>query len=99
MAVNYKVFTLTTIMVAGPTRSGKAELVFRMLGEGGVFDPLPAKIRYQYGAWQNRFENIEAEDRIHRFVEGIPVPNDVPSGERHIDIVMVIDDLKEETSK
>ena len=69
MAVNYKVFTLTTIMVAGPTKSGETELVFRMHGEGGVFDPLPAKIPYQYGAWQNRFENIEAEDGIDRFVE------------------------------
>ena len=32
-------------------------------------------------------------------MEGIPVPNNVPSGERHIDIVIVIDDLKEEASK
>ena len=34
MEVRYSVFTPTTIIVAGPTRSGKTEPVFRMLGEG-----------------------------------------------------------------
>ena len=34
MEVRYSVFTPTTMIVAGPTGSGKTELVFRMLGEG-----------------------------------------------------------------
>ena len=45
MEVRYSVFTPRTIIVAGPTGSGKTELVFRMLGEGGIFDHPPSEIR------------------------------------------------------
>ena len=48
MKVNYKVFTPTTMMVAGPTGLDNTELVFRMLSEGGLFYPPPAEIRYHY---------------------------------------------------
>ena len=43
MTVNYKVFTPTTMMVAGPTGLDNTELVFRMLGEGGLFYPHPQR--------------------------------------------------------
>ena len=66
-----------------------------MLGEGDVFDPPPAEIQYHYGTWQNRFGGIEAEDA--RCVEGIPGPDDLPSGAQHT--VLVIDNLIEEVSK
>ena len=46
MEVNYKLVTLTTIMVAGPTRLNNTELLFRMLGEGGLFYPPPTEIQY-----------------------------------------------------
>lgn len=97
MEVRYSVFTPTTMIVAGPTGSGKTELVFRMLGEGGVFDHPPSEIRYHYGAWQKRFEDVEGADKRYVFVEGIPGPDDLPSGSHHT--VMVIDDLMEEASK
>ena len=48
MTVNYNVFTPTTMMVAGPTGLDNTELVFRMLGEGGLFDPPLAEIRYHH---------------------------------------------------
>ena len=50
---------------------------------------------YHYGAWQNRFTEVEASDS--RFVEGLPTHNDLPRGTTPT--VMVIDDLMEEVSK
>ena len=97
MEVYYEMYTPTTIMVAGPTGSGKTELVIKMLGNGGAFVSPPKEIRYHYGAWQTRFADIEATDPRYTFVEGIPGLDDLPSGEQHT--VMVIDDLMEEASK
>ena len=84
-------------MVVGPTGCGKTELVFRILPPDGVFLPAPARIKYNYGAWQRRFGEVEATDPRFEFMEGLPIFDDLPGGSKHM--VMVIDDLMEEVSK
>ena len=77
----------------GPTGCGKTVLVFKILLLERVFLPVPTRIRYHYGAWQNRFAEVEAR---FEFVEGLPVIDDLLGEGAHT--VMVIDDLMEELS-
>ena len=97
MEVRHGISTPTTVMVVGPTGCGKTQLVFRMLLSDHVFLPAPTRIMYHYGAWQNRFTEVEASDSRFEFVEGLPTHDDLPSGTAHT--VMVIGDLMEEVSK
>ena len=83
-------------MVVGPTGCGKTVLVFKMLLDS-VFLPAPTRVMYLYGAWQNRFAEVEASEPRFEFVEGIPVFVNLPHGGAHT--VMVIDDLMEEVRK
>ena len=97
MKVRHGISTPTTVMVVGATGCGKTEPVFRMLFSDDVFLPTPTRIMYHYGAWQNRFTEIEASDSRFDFVEGLPAHSGLPSGTTHT--VMVINDLMEELSK
>ena len=54
------------------------------------------EIRYHYGAWQKRYEEIEKSDQRYTFISGVPSEDDLPSGDYHT--VMVIDDLMEEVA-
>ena len=55
MEVRHEISIPTTVMVVRPTGCDKKELVFKILLLDRVFLPVPTRIRYQYGAWQNRF--------------------------------------------
>ena len=94
--VRHGISTPTTVMVVSPTGCGKTELVFRMLLTEDVFLPTPTRIMYYYGAWQNRFTEVEASDSRFEFVEGLPTLNNLLSGTTHT--VMVIDDLMEKVN-
>jgi len=90
--------TPTTILVAGPTGSGKTELVSRMLEDSqGFFANDIHEIRYHYGAWQERFALMRQEDPRYVFAPGVPTTTDLPDGSKHT--VMVIDDLMKEVSE
>ena len=90
--------TPTTIMVVGPTGSGKTEVVMKMLTrDGDFFDTPVSRVRYHYGAWQEKFERIAGSDERYTFIEGLPSEEDLPSDGEHT--VMVIDDLMEAASK
>ena len=56
-----------------------------------VFVPAPARIKYMYhcGAWQMKFAEFGADDPRFKFVEGLPIFDDLPGGTEHT--VMVID--------
>ena len=96
MEVNFELLTPTTIMITGPTGSGKTELVSRMMTSDLFSQPI-SEIRYHYGAWQEKFKEMENVDSRYRFVEGVPGLEDLPTGEHHT--MMVIDDLMEEVSR
>ena len=81
----------------GPTGCGKTVLVFKILLSDSVSFPVPTRIRYHYGAWQNKFAEVEATDPRFKFVEGLSVFDDLPGGGAHT--AMVVDDLMEEVSK
>ena len=96
--VEFVLPTPTTILVAGPTGSGKTELVSRMLRDSrGYFSDDIHEIRYHYGAWQERFDSMKQEDSRYVFVPGVPTTTDLPDGSKHT--VMVIDDLMKEVSE
>ena len=89
MEARHEISTPTTVMVVRSTGCGKTELVFKILLSDRVFLPVPTRIRYHYGAWQNRFAELEATDPRFEFVEGLPTFDDLPGGGAHT--VMVID--------
>ena len=47
----------TTILISGPTMSGKTRLLFKMLKEG-LFHPIPTRIIWVYGEWQPIYDEI-----------------------------------------
>ena len=57
------------VMVVDPTSSGKTELGLKILLSDKVFLQPPARIKYHYRAWQNRFAEAEAADPRLEFVE------------------------------
>ena len=48
------------------------QLVFKILLTDRVFLPVPTRIKYNYGAWQPRFAEVEAADPRFELVEGLP---------------------------
>ena len=49
----------TTVMIAGPTMSGKTRLLIRMLKEG-VFRPGPTRVIWVYGEYQPIYDDVKA---------------------------------------
>lgn len=84
-----------TGILAGPTGSGKTELLFKLINASAeICDNPPSEIIYCYGAKQqsfDRFTNVT-------FHEGmIDVQNDVPSDGTHR--WLIVDDLMDEAGK
>ena len=80
MEVRHGISTPTTVMVVGPTGCGKTKLVLKMLLSDRVFLLVPTRIRHHYGAWRNRFAEVEATEPRFKFVEGLPVFDDLLGG-------------------
>ena len=59
----------SSVIVAGPTGSGKSDLTERFLREQRVFQHKPRKIVYCYDRWQARFERMKHH---MLFYKGIP---------------------------
>ena len=85
------------VIVAGPSRSGKSQLVETLLHEKTIFQVPPKKLVYAYDRWQPGFDCMKTRDRI-QFYQGIPdseqLPKWFPKGG-----VLVLDDLMEEGVK
>ena len=95
-AVDVRLKAPFTAVVAGPTGSGKTEMVQKMIANSdNVCDKPPVKILYRYGAWQKRFE--EKSSPLLEYGEGmIDVENDIPNDGQHR--WLIIDDLMDEVS-
>ena len=59
----------SSVIVAGPSGSGKSDLTERLLKEKTVFQRKPKKIVYCYDRWQPRFDRMK-KDML--FYKGIP---------------------------
>lgn len=82
-----------TAIVAGPTSCGKTRFVFRLIEDAHrMIDPPPKKIVYCYGEFQSLFHNYP-QVVFHR---GLPDINEFDGNEP---VLLVIDDLMEETNK
>ena len=60
-----------SVIVAGPSGSGKSELVEKLLKENTLFDPPPKKIVYCYDRWQPRFDRMKRQSNV-LFYKGLP---------------------------
>ena len=64
----------SSVIVAGPSGSGKSELVEQWLRYLNVFQVKPKKIVYAYDRWQPRFDRMQKRDAI-QFHRGLPDPS------------------------
>ena len=63
----------SSVIVAGPSGSGKSELVEQWLRYLNVFQVKPKKMVYVYDRWQPRFDRMQKKDGI-QFHRGFPDP-------------------------
>ncbi|CAH3151162.1 unnamed protein product, partial [Porites evermanni] len=86
----------SSVIVAGPSGSGKSELVEQWLRYLNVFQVKPHKIVYAYDRWQPRFDRMQKKDGI-QFHRGLPDPRHLTQWfGRTRGGVLVLDDLMEE---
>jgi hypothetical protein len=75
--------------------SGKSTTIFKILNNAQyLFDPIPGRIVYVYGAWQNNFSNFKNIEFISDLEKVLQDDFFDPS----INNVLVLDDLMEEIS-
>ena len=87
----------TSVIIAGPSGSGKSDLVENLLREKKLFYPPPQKMVYCYDRWQPRFDRMKKHSKVI-FYKGLP-----PEGalvkwfkpEHHG--ILILDDLMEES--
>ena len=85
-----------SVIIAGPSGSGKSELVEQWLRYLNVFQVKPNKIVYAYDRWQPRFDRMQKKDGI-QFHRGLPDPRHLTQWfGRTRGGVLVLDDLMEE---
>ena len=81
-----------TMLVAGPSQSGKSCLVREMIAHEFI-DPKPEKVVWCYSQWQPMYD--EMKNLVDQFVEGLDY-------HQHVDgitpTLLVIDDLQDEAS-
>jgi septin family protein len=82
-------------MVSGPSMSGKSTLIFNMLNNTElVFSPIPQRIVYVYGAWQDNFNNFNNVE----FISSLAKVLEEDFFDPKINNLLVLDDLMEEIS-
>ncbi|CAH3152882.1 unnamed protein product [Porites evermanni] len=86
----------SSVIIAGPSGSGKSELVEQWLRSLNVFQVKPRKIVYAYDRWQPRFDRMQKKDGI-QFHRGLPDPRHLTQWfGRTRGGVLVLGDLMEE---
>ena len=61
----------SSVIIDGPSGSGKSELVEQWLLYLNVFQVKPNKIEYAYDRWRPRFDRMQKKDGI-QFHRGLP---------------------------
>lgn len=88
----------TTIMISGPTGSGKSWWLHKLLKhKNELFENIPQKIMYCFGEWQALFDTMEAEMDII-FHEGIPTPLEIDTFSNENHQILIIDDLQNQAA-
>ena len=60
-----------SVIIAGPSGSGKSELLEQLLKEKTLFYPPPKKVAYCYDRWQSRFDRMKKQSKV-LFYKGLP---------------------------
>lgn len=93
--VDVKLKSPCTVVISGPTGSGKTELLIDLIQNSDkVATPSPSEIVYCYGVWQDKFSRIEDQVRLHNGM--IDIENDIPKDGKNR--WLIIDDLMGEQS-
>ena len=77
-----------TMLVCGPSGSGKSVFTSKLL-TSGLINPFPARIIWCYGVWQPQFEDTSTGIEYH---EGLPSEELLQEG----NMILVIDDLMQQ---
>jgi len=100
-----------TVLLAGPTRSGKTTLISKIIdqSDNGLLAPPPGRIVYCYSQWQKAFEDIKmsrarpahlnssSNARVAvEFFEGLP---DIETFDPKVNNFLILDDLMVECGK
>ena len=84
------------MIVAGPSGSGKSELVEQVLKDKKLFYPPPKKVVYCYDRWQNRFDRMKKQSKV-TFYKGLPPGGALAKWFKPQDHgILILDDLMEE---
>jgi len=87
----------SSILVVGPSGCGKTVFTEKLLVDNKhLFETKPTQIHYWYGAWQDRFKNMQAKGI--QFHEGIPEYQDLVQWFPKSGGILVLDDLMDEGS-
>lgn len=80
----------TTILVSGPTMSGKSQWTFRLIQERErMFATPPTSVLYAYSIWQDDFDRLKDVT----FHQGLPSREDLEN-----DSLLILDDVMHEAS-
>ena len=84
-----------TMLMAGPSGSGKSSLVLKMLNDPSCFDRPPTNVIIAYSRMQDVYQSIADSSTVPvRLVEGLPDDLKTPPGS-----LLIIDDLQNEAGK
>ena len=83
----------TTIIISGPTGSGKTTFMFRLIdNKAEMFKVQPENIYYFYSIWQPLFETFAGEN-IH-FIQGLPNEKIIQSISNNEHNLIILDDMQ-----
>ena len=80
----------STMMVAGPTGSGKTQFVSKLLMEK-MFSPEPERIIWVYAQWQPAYDLLQSQIPMIEFINGLP-PNFLGTLSPLVRNLVVLDD-------
>ena len=85
-----------SVIVAGPSGSGKSELVEQVLKDKKLFYPPPKKVVYCYDRWQPRFGRMKKQSKV-TFYKGLPPEGALAKWFKPQDHgILILDNLMEE---
>ena len=89
-----KIPTPTTMLVCGPTMSGKSVFTSKLIRQADyIFEKTPRKIIYAYSVWQPIFDELEKSSSV-TFHEGLPTKDNLQEWWiDNIPILLILDDL------
>ena len=83
-----------SMIVAGPSQSGKTHLTRRIL-QSDIIHPKPMKVLWCYSLWQPLYGEMKEEGIVDKFIEGLDYEDEIDGT---TPTLLVIDDLQKETS-